>query len=72
MMLGFAGGSAVKNLPASAGDMGSIPGLRRSRVPQLLSLYSRAWELQLPSPPAVTTEACVPRACATRQKKPQQ
>ena len=28
--LGFCGGSVVKNLPASAGDMGSIPGLRRS------------------------------------------
>ena len=25
------GGSAVKNLPANEGDMGSIPGLRRSR-----------------------------------------
>ena len=28
----FPGGPAVKNLPASAGDMGSIPGLRRFRV----------------------------------------
>ena len=27
---GFPGGSAVKNLPASAGDMGSIPGSGRS------------------------------------------
>ena len=27
--LGFRGGSVVKNLPASAGDMGSIPGLGR-------------------------------------------
>ena len=27
---GFPGGSVVKNLPASAGDVGSIPGLRRS------------------------------------------
>ena len=27
---GFPGGSVVKNLPANAGDMGSIPGLRRS------------------------------------------
>ena len=27
---GFPGGSAVKNLPANAGDMGSIPGLGRS------------------------------------------
>ena len=28
--LGFPGGSAVKNLPASAGDIGLIPGLGRS------------------------------------------
>ena len=27
---GFPGGSVVKNLPASAADMGSIPGLGRS------------------------------------------
>ena len=28
--LGFSGGSAVKNLPANAGDMGSISGSGRS------------------------------------------
>jgi len=28
--MGFPGGSVVKNLPASAGDEGSIPRLRRS------------------------------------------
>ena len=28
--LGFPGGSVVKNLPANAGDVGSIPGSRRS------------------------------------------
>ena len=28
--MGFTGGSVVKNLPASAGEMGSIPGLGRS------------------------------------------
>ena len=28
--LGFPGGSAVKNLPANAGDVGSIPGSGRS------------------------------------------
>ena len=27
---GFPGGSVVKNVPAKAGDMGSIPGLGRS------------------------------------------
>ena len=29
-MRGFPGGSAVKNLPANVGDVGSIPGLGRS------------------------------------------
>ena len=29
--LGFAGGSVLKNLPANAGDSGSIPGSERSR-----------------------------------------
>ena len=64
---GFPGGSVVKNLPATAGDMGSIPGLERShmpqsnqaRAPQLLSLCSRARELQLLSPCTVTPEARV-------------
>ena len=30
IFLGFPGGSVVKNLPAKAGDTGSIPGLGRS------------------------------------------
>ena len=30
----FLGGTVDKNLPASAGDMGSIPGLRRFHVSQ--------------------------------------
>ena len=30
IFLGFPGGSVVKNLPAKAGDAGSIPGLGRS------------------------------------------
>ena len=30
MGIGFPGGSAVKNLPASVGDSGLIPGLGRS------------------------------------------
>ena len=53
---GFSGGSVVKNLPADAGDRGSIPGLGRphvpqssySHAPQLLSPCSRAQDLQLP------------------------
>ena len=31
--MGFLGGSVVKNPPANAGDLGSIPGLGRSHVP---------------------------------------
>ena len=30
----YPGGRMVKNLPAIAGDMGSIPGLERSNMPQ--------------------------------------
>ena len=30
---GFPGGLVVKNLPANAGDVGLIPGSRRSHVP---------------------------------------
>ena len=30
----FPGGTVNKNLPANAGDMGSIPGLRRSHMLQ--------------------------------------
>ena len=29
----FPGGAVVKNLPANAGDTGSIPGLGRSHMP---------------------------------------
>ena len=32
IFLGFPGGSVVKNLPASAGDTGSIPGVGRSHM----------------------------------------
>ena len=30
----FPGSTVVKNLPANAGDMGSIPGPRRSHMPR--------------------------------------
>lgn len=33
-MENFSGGPVLKNLPAIAGDMGSIPGPGRSHVPQ--------------------------------------
>ena len=63
MLRGFPGSSVVKNPPVSAGDMGPIPGQGRSHrlrdncahAPQLLSLCSRAWELQLLKPKCSTT-----------------
>ena len=33
-MRDFSGGPVVKNLPVSAGDKGSVPGLGRSHMPQ--------------------------------------
>ena len=76
----FPGGTVVKNPPANAGDTGSIPGPRRShmlwsnkaRVPQLLSLCSRACEPQLLSLHATSAEACAHRAHALQQEKPLQ
>ena len=47
-----------------------IPQSNSARVPQLLSLRSRARKPQLLSPHATTTEACVPRAHALQQEKP--
>ena len=55
--------------------MGMVPNLGRSHMlqsnkahlPQLLSLCSRAWDLQLLSPYAETTEACKPRACYNKR-----
>ena len=75
----FPRGTVDKNLPANAGDTGSIPGpgkshmpwSREAHAPQLLSLRSRACEPQLLSPRAATTEARVPRARAPQQEKPQ-
>ena len=32
--IGFPGGAVVENLPASAGDTGSSPGLGRSHMPR--------------------------------------
>ena len=47
----FPGGSVVKNLPSSAGDVGSVLGPRRFHMPAE-HLY------------VTTTEACAPRAQA--------
>ena len=56
---GFPGGSVVKNPPAKAGDMGSIPRpggshmpqSNQAHTPQLLSLCSRAHAPQQEKPP---------------------
>ena len=56
------------NLPVNAGDMGlntdpedpTCCGATKPCVTQLLSLCSVAWELQLLSPRAATTEARTP------------
>ena len=65
---GFPGGSGVNNPPANVEDPDSIFDLRRSYIPQsneahapqLLSLCSKAQELQLLKPCAQTTGAHVP------------
>ena len=70
----------VKNPPANAADTGLSPGPEGShmprsneaRVPQLLSLRSRAQEPQLLSPHATTTDVREPRARAPPQEKPPQ
>ena len=78
---GFPGGSVVKNLPASAGDMSSIPGPGRShrpqgnkaRVPQIWSLHSRGHMLLLLKPGLCGKRSHVMRSsCTTTRKKPVQ
>ena len=54
------GGSVVKNRPARAGAMASIPGGGGSPLPQGLSLRSRTREPQLLSPWATVTEIRTP------------
>lgn len=79
-LLDFPGGTAEKSPPASAGEVGVIPGpedptclgATEACVPQRWSLYSSAHELPMLSPRAATTGACDPRACARRQEKPPQ
>ena len=48
-MRDFPGGPGVKNLPANAGDMGSIPDLRRFDVHLRLSTATTKPVLQSPS-----------------------
>ena len=77
---GFPGGAVVENPSANAGDTGSIPGPGGSRmpqsswarVPQLLSLHSRACEPQLVSPRAAAAKAHAPGARAPQWERPPQ
>ena len=70
----FLGSIVVKNPPANAGDMGSIPGLGGPHMwqnnlacaPQLPSLCSKAWEPQLLKPPC--PRACVPQRSHHNEK----
>ena len=74
LLWGFPGGAVVTNPPANAGDMGSSPGPGRShmpwsnkaRVPQLLSLHSRAREPHLLSPRAQSPCSTTKEAITTR------
>ena len=70
----FPGGTVIKNLPANVGNTGPSPGPGRShmpqsnwaRVPQLLSLHSRA------KPVSHNYWARTSRAPAPQQQKPPQ
>ena len=60
-------------MPASAGDTGSVPGLRRSHMPWApRSPRATTPEPALWSPGAATTEPVRPRALALQQEKPLQ
>ena len=67
----FPGGPVIKNPPVNEGEMGSIPALGRSHMPQGKSATGQimhhsywthmiAWEPQLQSLWTATTEARVP------------
>ena len=74
---GFSGSSVVKDLPASAGNLGLIPDPGGSHmpqndkacVPQLLTLYSKARVSYWAHVPQLL-KAMWPRACAPQEEKP--
>ena len=62
-MWGFPGGSVVKNQPANAGDtvwISDVENLTSHGTTKPMHHNYQAWELQLLSPRAPTTEGCVP------------
>ena len=77
-VLGFPGSSVVKNPPANAGDTGEISDLGRSHMRQsywapalqLLSLCSRAWELQPLNPHALSLRSATGEASARQLEEP--
>ena len=67
----FPGGPVVKNLSANAGDMGSIPGLGRSHMPQGMNPHATAAEGRNHRIYALQREAAVMRdECTTIQSSP--
>ena len=66
------GGSVVKTQPANAGDTAWIPDLENLTshgTTKPMHHNYRAWELQLLSPRAATTEACAPWSlCSTTRE----
>ena len=77
MKQGFPGGSVVKNPPANAGDMDSIPGLGRFHMPggpkpitQLLSLCPRAQGATTIEPTCHNYKARAPQQEKTPPWKP--
>ena len=69
---GFPGGSAVKNLPARAGDIGMIPGLRGCHILcRDKPVYHNYWACAL-GPRNSNSWAPVPRDGALQQEKPLQ
>ena len=75
----FTGGPMVENLPASAGDTGSIPDSQRSHIPQSKSVCHNYWACTLEpgscdywSYVLQLLKPMLPRAHALQQEKPPQ
>ena len=66
-LLDFPGDTVDENPPANAGDMGSIPGLGRSHMPQSTKPMCHSWGTWEPT----ATEACAPTACVPQGEPPQ-
>ena len=69
MFWDFPGVAVDKNLSTSAGDMGSIPGLRRLHIPGTTEPVGLNYWAQALGLRAVPIEACAPRARALQLEK---